>query len=86
MDQLNLSYWNDGIASRINGHRSKFQLPFHFIHHLCKDYEWKVCIWIPYGISNHKVGDSTEQNGCIKVALTNQKYVLIPMATAHRHL
>jgi hypothetical protein len=38
---------------------------------------WKACIGVPYGTSYWQVGDSTEQNGCFKMALTKHKRDLL---------
>jgi hypothetical protein len=32
--------------------------------------KWNACIWVPYVTSYWEVGDSTEQNGCFKMAST----------------
>jgi len=36
-----------------------------------------VCIGVPYGTSYWQVGDSPEQNGCYKMALTSEKAALV---------
>jgi hypothetical protein len=34
--------------------------------------KWNACVGVPYdGTSYWQVGDSSEQNGCLKMALTN---------------
>ena len=42
-----------------------------------EDTKWDVCIGLPYGTSYWQVGDSTEQNGCFKMALTKAKQQLV---------
>jgi hypothetical protein len=39
--------------------------------------KWNVCIGVPYGTSYWQVGDSNEQNGCFKMALTRHKRKLL---------
>ncbi|KAI2505380.1 hypothetical protein MHU86_9086 [Fragilaria crotonensis] len=39
--------------------------------------KWNACIGVPYGTSYWQVGDSTEQNGCFKMALTKHKRNLL---------
>jgi hypothetical protein len=39
--------------------------------------KWNVSIGLPYGTSYWKVGDSSEQNGCFKMALTKAKQELV---------
>jgi hypothetical protein len=39
--------------------------------------KWECCIGLPYGTSYWQVGDSSEQNGCFKMALTRAKQELV---------
>ena len=41
------------------------------------EHKWNVNIGLPYGTSYWQVGDSTEQNGCFKMALTKEKKALV---------
>lgn len=78
MDDLNLFDRSDGVPPflLLDGHGSRFELPF-LEYITCKDHEWKVSIGVPYGTSYWQVGDSTEQNGCFKMALTRAKRNLV---------
>ncbi|KAI2495838.1 hypothetical protein MHU86_18670 [Fragilaria crotonensis] len=60
----------------LDGHGSRFDLQFlEYIN--SRDTMWKACIGVPYGTSYWQVGDSTEQNGCFKMALTKHKRDLL---------
>ena len=78
MDGLNLFDRSDGVPPflLLDCHGSRFELPF-LQYITCKEHEWKVCIGVPYGTSYWQVGDSTEQNGCFKMALTKAKRNLV---------
>ena len=39
--------------------------------------KWNACVGVPYGTSYWQVGDSSEQNGCFKMALTKYKRELL---------
>ena len=39
--------------------------------------KWNICIWVPYCTSFWQVGDSPEQNGSFKLALTKCKRDLL---------
>jgi hypothetical protein len=41
------------------------------------EHKWNCCIGLPYGMSYWQVGDSSEQNGCFKMALTRAKQQLV---------
>jgi hypothetical protein len=60
----------------LDGHGSRFKLEFlEYIH--TEESRWDCCIGLPYGTSYWQVGDSSEQNGCFKMALTKAKQELI---------
>ena len=60
----------------LDGHGSRFAHNFlKYIMH--PDHSWSVCIGVPYGTALWQVGDSSEQNGAYKVALTKAKENLI---------
>jgi hypothetical protein len=60
----------------LDGHGSRFELEFlEYIHN--EKTKWNCCIGLPYGTSNWQVGDSSEQNGCFKMALTKAKQELV---------
>ena len=60
----------------LDGHGSRFE--FDFLEYINKaEHKWNVNIGLPYGTSYWQVGDSTEQNGCFKMALTKRKEVLV---------
>jgi len=42
-----------------------------------KKTKWNCCIGLPYVTSYWQVGDSSEQNGCFKMALTKAKQELV---------
>ena len=54
-----------------------FELKFlQYIH--SKETKWSICIaGFPYGTSYWQVGNSSEQNGCFKMALTMEKRKLL---------
>jgi hypothetical protein len=60
----------------LDGHGSRFDLEFlkYINAHPTK---WNVNIGLPYGTSCWQVGDSSEQNGCSKMALTKAKQELV---------
>jgi hypothetical protein len=78
MDKLNIFHRSYGVNPflLLDGHGSRFELPF-LEYITCKDHKWKVCIGVPYGTSYWQVGDSAEQNGCFKMALTKAKRNLV---------
>jgi hypothetical protein len=60
----------------LDGHGSRFELEFlEYIHR--EESGWDCCIGLPYGTSYWQVGDSSEQNGCFKMALTKAKQELV---------
>jgi hypothetical protein len=72
---------SDGIHPflLVDGHGSRFELPFL---RYVNDAEgtgrkWNACVGVPYGTSYWQVGDSSEQNGCFKMALTKYKRDLL---------
>jgi hypothetical protein len=78
MDKLQLFDRSSGISPflLLDGHGSRFEIPF--LEYILKpDHPWKVCIGVPYGTLLWQVGDSTEQNGCFKMSLTEEKRKLV---------
>lgn len=78
IDELNVFDRSDGVPPflLLDGHGSRFDLQFlEYIN--SRDTMWKACIGVPYGTSYWQVGDSTEQNGCLKMALTKHKRDLL---------
>lgn len=68
----------DGILpfSLLDAHGSLIELPFlQYVNTIPN--EWVVNIGTPYGTSYWKVGDSKEQNGSFKIALTRAKHNLL---------
>jgi hypothetical protein len=66
----------------LDGHGSRLELPFlKYIN--TEAHEWVVCIGVPYGTSYWQVGDSPEQNGCYKMALTSEKTALVLKKQRH---
>ena len=60
----------------LDGHGSRVQLPFlQYINN--PEHLWAVIIGVPYGTSLWQVGDSKEQNGSYKMALSRFKKKLI---------
>ena len=76
---------SDGVPPflLLDGHGSRFDLTFlTYINKI--DTKWNVCIGVPYGTSYWQVGDSTEQNGCFKMALTKFKRQLLAEKSERR--
>jgi hypothetical protein len=66
----------------LDGHSSRFELDF--LEYINKvETKWVVNIGLPYGTSYWQVGDSTEQNGCFKMALVKQKQALVTKKNDH---
>ncbi len=60
----------------LDGHGSRLELPFlEYIND--PTHQWVICIGVPYGTSYWQVGDSSEQNGSYKMALTKCKKELV---------
>ena len=60
----------------LDGHGSRLELPFlSYVNN--EEHPWVVCIGVPYGTSYWQVGDSTEQNGSYKMAITKAKTELV---------
>jgi len=60
----------------LDGHGSRFELCFlEYINNEAT--KWNVCIGLPYGTSYWQVGDSSQQNGQFKMALTALKQALV---------
>jgi hypothetical protein len=78
MDDLDLFPRHDGVKPflLLDGHNSRFELPFlWYVNH--PNHNWVVCIGVPYGTSYWQVGDSSEQNGSYKIAMTREKRQLV---------
>ena len=73
IDKLGVFDRSDGVAPflLLDGHGSRFDQKSN------NKTKWNVCIGVPYGTSYWQVGDSTEQNGCFKMALTKYKRNLL---------
>ena len=56
----------------LDGHHSRIELPF-LEYIMSKEHWWICCFGVPYVTHNWQVADSTEQNGCFKMALTKAK-------------
>ena len=66
----------------LDGHGSRLELPFlKYVN--TEAHQWVVCIGVPYGTSYWQVGDSPEQNGCYKMALTSEKAALVLKKQRH---
>ncbi len=60
----------------LDGHGSRFE--FEFLEYINKaEHKWNANIGLSYGMRYWQVGDSTEQNGCFKMALTKRKEALV---------
>ncbi|KAI2504990.1 hypothetical protein MHU86_9433 [Fragilaria crotonensis] len=73
IDKLGVFNRSDGVPPflLLNGHGSRFDLTF--LQYINRDKtKWNVCIGVPYGTSYWQVGDSTEQNGCFKMAIAER--------------
>jgi hypothetical protein len=78
MDSLNVFDRSDGISPflQLDGHGSRFELAFlQYINNPLT--HWNVCVGVPYGTSYWQVGDSSEQNSCFKMALTQYSQDLL---------
>ena len=60
----------------LDGHQSRFDLEF--LRYINKyPHRWNVCIGVPYGTALWQVGDSSEQNGCFNINLSQIKSTMI---------
>jgi hypothetical protein len=78
MDRLNVFDRADNVPPFLilDGHGSRFDLLFlQYVN--APETKWNVCIGVPYGTSYWQVGDSVQQNGCFKMALTRYKRELL---------
>jgi hypothetical protein len=74
LDKANIFDRSDGVSPflLLDAHGSRFDLQFlEYINSPL--HKWNVCIGVPYGTSYWQVGDSTEQNGCFKMQLVEEK-------------
>jgi hypothetical protein len=78
LDELEVFDRSTGLNSFLilDGHGSRFELEFLEYVITCET-KWNVNIGLPYGTSYWQVGDSTEQDGCFKMALTKAKQSLV---------
>ena len=60
----------------LDGHGSRFELPF-LQYVTDADHPWMVCQGVPYGTSLWQVADSSDQNGCFKIACSEIKEKLL---------
>jgi hypothetical protein len=82
IDTIGVFNRSDGIHPflLLDGHGSRFELPFLRYVNDKKGVgvKWNACVGVPYGTSYWQVlGDSSEQNGCFKMALTRYKHELL---------
>jgi len=86
MDKTGIFAWDTGPPAPfliLEGHGSRFDLLFlEYINN--PEHNWSVCIGVPYGTLYWQVGDSTEQNGCYKMAITKAKRELLTKKADHR--
>jgi hypothetical protein len=78
MDKLNIFPRQDGLKPflLLDGHGSRLELPFlKYVND--PGHPWVVCIGVPYGTSYWQVGDSSEQNGSYKMAISRAKKELV---------
>ena len=81
IDNVGVFDRSDGIHPflLLDGHGSRFELPF--LRYVNDKQgigtKWNACVGVPYGTSYWQVGDSSEQNGCFKMALTKYKRELL---------
>lgn len=65
-------------VAMVDGHCSRLGLPFlNYIN--AEETKWKVLLGVPNQTQYWQLGDSSEQNGCFKMALTKWKRSLIRM-------
>ena len=84
LDSLDLFDRSTGLNPFLilDGHGSRFE--FDFLKYINNnEHKWNVNIGLPYGTSYWQVGDSTEQNGCFKMALTKEKKALVTKKNEH---
>ena len=78
LDNLKVFNRKEGVPpfALLDGHESRIHLSFlQYINH--DDHPWAVCIGVPYGTALWQVGDSKQQHGAYKIALTKAKTMLI---------
>ena len=60
----------------LDGHQSRFDLDFlRYIN--TYPHRWNVCIGVPYGTAFWQVGDSSKQNGCFNINLSQVKAAML---------
>ena len=81
IDNCGIFDQSDGVAPFLlfDGHGSWFELEVLEYADDVNDegHRWTVCIGVPYGTSYWQVGDSMEQNGSFKIALSHAKTELL---------
>jgi hypothetical protein len=78
MDKLELLPRIDGLKLflLLDGNGSRLELPFlQYVND--PNHQWIVCVGVPFGMSYWQVGDSLEQNGSYKMALTRSNKELV---------
>lgn len=80
LDKLGVFPRHDGVTpfSLLDAHNSRVELPF-LTYITTPPHEWVVTIGTPYGTAYWQVGDSKEQNGSFKMAITQAKSNLMKM-------
>ena len=83
-DSLDIFNRDDGRLPflLLDGHHSRLQIPFlEYINN--KGKKWMVCVGVPYGTHIWQVHDSSELNGCFKMALVKAKREYLRLKTGH---
>ena len=78
LDELEVFDQSTGLSPFLilDGHGSRFELEFLEYINTCET-KWKVNIGLPNDTSYWQVGNSMEQNGCFKMALSKAKQKLV---------
>ena len=81
IDSHKLFLTNEGIKPvlLLDGHHSRFELPF--IKYCCDspEHEWVVCIGVPCGTHIWQVHDSSQMNGLFKGELSKAKQMYMKL-------
>ncbi len=77
MDELYVFDRSTGLSPflLLDGHGSPFELEF--LEYNTPEHKWNCCIGLPYGTLYWQVRDSSEQNGCFKMAFARAKQELV---------